>query len=262
VDGATPEQHAQAAAAAGFGAAGLRVMPPTHLSAGGAVAGNPSAVRALAEACRRHGIRPLDAEVMTLTRNTDERAMAMMVDCTADLHFRFVQTVIEDEDLSRAGDKLAQLAALAEERGIAVALEFMAFRPLQNLRMARELCAHAGSDTIGLVIDALHVSRCGTSIDEIAALPEHMFALVQLCDAPAQVPTGQDLASEARSRRLYPGEGSLLLHELLDVIPDGTPLAIEIPHPDSAKLPFAQRAQKAMDELRSFLETREAASRS
>ena len=202
VDGATPAEHVEAAAAAGFAAAGLRILPPTHLKTQARVVGDAGAVGDLAAACRQIGIRPLDAEVMSLTAETGSGEMTAMAETAAGLGFRYVQTVVEDPDLDRAADNVARLAEIAGNAGTAIAIEFMAFRPLSTLDDALTLMQRADEDNVGLLIDALHLDRSGGTIDDVAALPPGSVAIVQLCDAPEARPRFDDLASEARERRI------------------------------------------------------------
>ncbi len=257
VDGATAVQHAEAAGRAGFDAAGLRILPPTHLRGQSSVVGDPDAVRLLGDACKRVGVRPLDAEVMSLTPETERDGLVAMADTAAELGFRFVQTVVEDVDRRRAADNLARLAEAASAAGVGVALEFMAFRPLKSLDAATRLIDRAGVDNVGLVIDALHLDRAGGTVADVAALPDGCVALVQLCDAAAAPPPFESLAAEARERRLHPGEGGLPLNALLDAVPDGLPLSLEVPHPQFPGLPFEERATRTMAALRAFLDARE-----
>jgi sugar phosphate isomerase/epimerase len=256
VDGATPEEHVVAAAGAGFDAAGLRIKPPTHLADSQSLIGLGDATARLGDACRRYGIRPLDAEVMSLAADTGRAELTAMADTAAALGFRFVQTVVEDEDLDRAADTLSSLAEIAAAAGLGVALEFMAFRPLSTLDSALRMVRNVDAENIGLLIDALHLDRAGGSIDDVAVIPADQIAMVQLCDAPAIAPTPEALVDEARNCRLHPGEGALPLNRLLDVLPDRLPLSLEVPHPGFGGMPFGERASQAMSALRDFLDER------
>ena len=256
VDGASAVEHVEAAAAAGFPAAGLRILPPVHLSARGSVVGNPEETQRVRKACDTLGVRPLDAEVASLTSNITGDDIAEIVTTAAELGFRFVQTVIDDADFTRASESLAKLAEAARNAGIRVALEFMAFRPLANLESALALIDRSGSDNVGVLIDALHLARSGGSPEMVAAIPVGRIAMAQLCDAPAETPIFDELAAEARSRRLHPGEGDLWLNELLDVLPDGLPISLEVPHPSFANQTVVERAQHSMRALNLFLDDR------
>jgi len=256
VDGASAVEHVEAAAAAGYPAAGLRILPPVHLPASGSVVGNSKETRRVRNACDNLGVRPLDAEVASLTSTITGDDIAAIVSTAAELGFRFVQTVIDDTDLTRASESLAMLAEIAQNADIGIALEFMAFRPLANLESAVSLIDRSGSDNVGVLIDALHLARSGGSPAMVAAIPVAQIAMAQLCDAPKEAPVFDDLATEARSGRLHPGEGALWLNELLDVLPDGLPISVEVPHPSFADKIFVERAQRSMRALTLFLDDR------
>ena len=256
VDGASPVEHVEAAAASGFRAAGLRIKPPTHLSGDSAIVGKPEEIRRLRRVCRSLDVKPLDAEVMSLGARTSRDEVIAMVAAAEALDFRYIQTVVEDTDLSRAADKLAVLADEAGRAGLGVALEFMAFRPLSNLDAALALIEQSGSDNTAVLVDALHLTRSGGTPEAVAALSDSRIAVAQLCDAAGEAPSNEELATEARCGRLHPGEGALPLDELLDVLPDRLPLSLEVPHPSFDGMPFGERAQTARTALAGFLRKR------
>ena len=144
----------------------------------------------------------------------------------------------------------------AEEAGIRVALEFMAFRPLQDLESALALIDRCGADNVGVLIDALHLARSGGSPETVADIPAGRIAMAQLCDAPLAPPAFDELAAEARNGRLHPGEGELRLDELLDVLPDGLPISVEVPHFGDAGRSFVERAQDSKIAVERFLDAR------
>ena len=79
----------------------------------------------------------------------------------------------------------------------------------------------------------------------VAAVPARFIPYVQLCDAPSKLPALDELVHEARSDRLYPGEGELWLDEVLDVLPPGIPISIEVPRIVHATRTVQERAQLA-----------------
>jgi sugar phosphate isomerase/epimerase len=184
--------------------------------------------------------------------------MVAVAETAATIGFRFVQTVVEDDDLDRATATLSSLAEISAGYGLGVALEFMAFRPLSTLDAALLMVRTVAASNVGLLIDALHLARSGGSVDDVAAIPPEYIAMVQLCDAPWRRPS--DLAAEARHGRLHPGDGALPLRRLLDVLPDGLPVGLEVPHPTFNGRPVAERASLAMNALRRFLAERDPAS--
>jgi sugar phosphate isomerase/epimerase len=76
---------------------------------------------------------------------------------------------------------------------------------------------------------------------------------VQLCDARAEIPPLQDMLQEARHDRLYPGEGELWLDDILDAMPLGIPISIEVPRIIHANCSVRDRAKLAGDALRLYL---------
>lgn len=230
VDGADPLQHIAAAAKAGFQAAGLRILPPRHLANAPAVVGNPSLIRAIKRACSEAGISLLDAEVVSITAASTRAELQEVVDVAAELDFSFVQTVIEDPDEQRALERLGELAELAAVAKMRIALEFMHFRAVTDLQHAMRLIKLAGQPNVQVLVDALHLARSGGTPEQVAAAEPGTIALAQLCDAPAEAPPPDKLAQEARTARLYPGAGALPLCDLLDALPDGVPLSIEVPN--------------------------------
>jgi sugar phosphate isomerase/epimerase len=254
VNGADPLQHIAAAAQAGYQAAGLRILPPRHLADAPSVVGNVPLIRAIKHACSGSGISLLDAEVVSITATTTGSELQAVVDTAAELGFSFIQTVVEDSEEARAADRLAALADLAAAAQMRIALEFMRFRPLTDLQSALRLIQMAGRSNVQVLIDALHLARSGGSTEQVAALAPDSIALAQLCDAPAEAPAIDQLAQEARTARLYPGDGALPLSALLDVLPDGTPLSIEVPNTAYESLDFTVRARRALDATEALCE--------
>lgn len=259
VNGADPVQHIEAAAAAGYQAAGLRIFPPRHLRNSPAVVGNAALIREVKRASKRDDITLLDAEVASLASTTTRDELAAMVDTAAELGFRVIQTVCEDPDETRAADQLGVLADLAATAQLGIALEFMKFRSVSNLQQALRLIELCGRSNVQLVIDALHLARSGGSAADLISVAPRMIAVAQLCDAPVLSPDFDGLATEARTARLYPGEGGLELCALLDALPDDLPLSIEVPNTAFEQWNHVERARRAMHATRQLLTRREAA---
>ena len=218
VDGAAPVEHLEAAAAGGFDAAGLRVVPPSHLAIDYGVVGSRERIREINRARKRTGVRVFDIEVFTLNADVDVAQFLPALETSAEIGASFIQAVSEDADHHRASDRLAELCDAAARFGLRVALEFMRFRQLQTIEVALALLSAAGRPNAGVLVDALHLARSGGNPAAVAAVPRERIAYMQLCDAPARAPPLEELAREARNDRLPPGEGSLWLDELFDAL--------------------------------------------
>ena len=132
------------------------------------------------------------------------------------------------KDQARTTDRYQQVCEMARPHGIKVVCEFLPVFPLNTLSMAAEIVATANVTNGGVLIDNLHLSRSGSSIEEVRAMPTGLFPYLQICDAPADRPTDfGGLLDEALNGRLCPGEGSLPIAELLRAVP-AVPLSFEV----------------------------------
>jgi len=241
--GESPPDLVTIAAAAGFGAVGLRVSPandgerPWPMSPGSPM---------LAETLRRcagTGIAVLDVEAVRLGPvPADYRPV---LEAAALLGARYVNAICEDQERGRLSDAFAVLTEAAAPYGIRPLVEFMAYRPVRTLEDAVAIAAASGGG--GILIDALHVQRCGVSLASLSGADRSLFGYVQVCDAPLAAPADQ--VREARAGRLLPGEGALPLPALLAALPDGLPVAVEAPAASAATTParYAARARAALN---------------
>ncbi len=255
VEGADPVEHIEAASAAGFAAAGLRIQSPSHLPAEQGVVGSPMLIRDIRRALAATGVRAMDAEVATLSAGIEPRAYRPIVETAAELGFQFIQVVCEDPDLDRATDRLAAFADLAAAFQLRLALEFMRFRSLGTLGAAVAMIERAKKSNVCLLLDALHLARSGGNPAAIGRVSSPLVAIAQLCDGPELAPALDELAKEARTNRLYPGEGALPLAAFMDALPSDIPLSIEVPHHSHAGLSVRERAFRAASATQRFLES-------
>jgi sugar phosphate isomerase/epimerase len=251
--GAAPVEHLEAAAAGGFDAAGLRIVPLSHLNIDYGVIGNRERIREINRARERTGVRVFDIEVFTLGDKTDIASLRPALETSAELGASFVQAVSEDPDAARAADRFAALCDAAGGFGLRVAIEFMRFRNLATIEDTLALLEAAGRANGGVLVDALHLARSGGSPEAVAALPRDRIAYLQLCDAPAQSPPLEGLAHEARNERRMPGDGELPLDQLLDALPDDVPISVEVPRSIDAGRSATERAMLAGDAARAYL---------
>ena len=91
--------------------------------------------------------------------------------------------------------------------------------------------------------------RSGGSPSSLAGLEPKLVGCVQLCDAPAVAPSADELALEARERRLLPGAGELPLEAILQAVGAGRSIDAEVPlghaMPDLTPLERARRIHAA-----------------
>lgn len=218
------------AARCGFRSVGLRVHPAT---VGGPA--YPTQVgtwshRELAHLLRFEGMRLNEIEFIQITPEIDIGSFASLLEAGGDLGAASVTVSGDDPDEARLTANFAGLCDLASQFGLRVDLEFMRWRVVGTLQQAERVVRMAGKSNGAVLVDALHLSRSAGQPADLAALPAAFLRAAQLCDAGPVMPhSDAEAITEARERRLPPGEGSLPLADLLAALPANVNLSVEMP---------------------------------
>lgn len=246
------------AAAAGLASVGLR----TSASSPGGIEYPLRTAAEQTEVRRRMaatGVSVIYIELIPLSETTRVADYRPMLDVGAALGAARLAASGDSADFSVVAERLAELCDLARDYGIAVDLEFMPFRPARSLTDAVEIVRRANRPNAHILVDALHVFRSASSLDDLARLDPALLGTFQICDAPSQAPAPEELVREARTNRLLPGHGGLALSPLIDALPPDIPIGVEVPlaslFPDLA--PVA-RASLLVAATRKFLKERNA----
>jgi len=245
-----PPDFVALAAGAGFDAVGVRIAPATVGESPWPMSPGSRMLTETVRRCQNTGVTVLDTEAIRLTPEADVAAAEPVLETAASLNARYVNAIGDDPDTERLSDRFGRLAAMAAPYGIRAVLEFMAYKTVRTLDDALAIAAR--SDGGGVLLDALHVQRCGTDIAQVADVEPRLLGYVQLCDAPLDPPEGDPVA-EARTGRLLPGDGELPLTALLTALPPGTPVAVEAPslslRRELTPAQFAARARRSLDRV-------------
>ena len=173
------------------------------------------------------GVIALDIEPIIPSEDGNDFA-EQLIEAAAVIGARHILFTSRLKDQVRTTDRYQQVCEMARPHGINVVCEFLPIFPLNTLSMAAEIVADSRATNGGVLIDNLHLSRSGSSVEEVQALPTELFPYLQICDAVAERPADfGGLLDEALNGRLCPGEGSLPIAELLQAIPD-VPLSFEV----------------------------------
>jgi sugar phosphate isomerase/epimerase len=215
------------AVAAGFSSVGLR----THPSAPGGPAysiknGSPAAV-SLKHRIEDTGVSAFCIETFVIDGNTDIRAFRPFLEDGAAIGVKRVLTNAASTDFALVAEKLAQLCEFAAGLDLVVELEFMPFRAVRNVEEACDVVQRSRAKNCQVLIDALHFSRSGGTPVQLSKVPRSLVGTFHICDAPRAAPP--ELTFEARLDRLLPGDGDLLIGDMLDNLPSDVPLGVEIP---------------------------------
>lgn len=251
----SPPEHVRIAALTGYSHVGIRLLPATPDDPDYNMLGDTPTVRETLAALRDTGIRVSDVEIVRLTPDFNLDALRPFLETAARLEAQQVLVAGNDDNLRRCADNLARLAQAGEDYGLTMNLEPMPWTHLPTLASAQKLIAASGQHNVGILVDAIHFWRAGESLDALRALAPQQLNYMQLCDAPARIPTDTgELIYQARCARRVPGEGELDLRGLLAALPPTLPVSLEVPL-DGAQgaLPAQQRAALLFNAAQSFL---------
>ncbi len=150
-----------------------------------------------------------------------------------------------------AAEAFAGLCARAAEHGLLVHLEWLPWSRIPDLSAALEVVRTAGARNGGLNVDAWHLARSGTTVDELRELPGELVLGVQLDDGPAAPEA--DLMHATLHDRDLPGEGEFDLVAVLRALRDVgavAPIGVEVFSDDLHSLGPAEAARRAASATR------------
>lgn len=223
-----PPDLVDLAARAGFASVGLRTNP----AAPGGIAYPLATAAEQAEVRRRiaaTGVSVLYIEMVGLSEETRVADYRPMLETGAAIGASRLAVAGDSAAFPVVAERMAEMCDLARDYGIAVDIEFMPFRPVATFADAVEVVRLAGRPSAHILVDALHVFRSGSSLEEIARVDPALLGTFQICDAPRDPPPREGFVIEARTRRRLPGHGGLPLWSLIDALPPGIPVGVELP---------------------------------
>jgi len=238
----TPPELVTVAAAAGYDFVGVRVKAVTEGEHQYPMQPGSPMSRETVRRLDDTGLTVRDIEFLTLRPDTDPDDWRPALEAGAVLGASTFSVVGVDDDRARLTDTLARLTADATPYGIRPTLEPISYQPVSRVADAAAVARAAGA---AVLLDALHIRRGGSTLDDVRALEPDLVPCIQLCDGPltapealqlpAELPLGMKadgsvLQVEARVQREVPGEGGFPLAELLAAVPAGTPISLEVPH--------------------------------
>jgi sugar phosphate isomerase/epimerase len=264
-----PPDFVTLAAGAGFGAVGLRISPVTPVEHVWPMSPGSPMLAETARRCQGTGVAVLSVEAIAIGPGAGLAGRAPVIESAAALGARYLNVICDDPDISRFADLFAELTSVALPYGIRPVIEFTAWRPIRTLAAATAVARNSAGGR--LLLDTLHIRRCGVSAGELASVDPALLSYLQICDAPLEPPRGLlalapraqladrhgyqgiDAVAEARALRMLPGEGELPLAELLAALPDDLPVSVEAPslavRGELTAAGFATQARRALASL-------------
>ena len=218
----SPPETVAAAAAGGFDGVGLWVEPAQWTA---------ETTRAVCDRVADAGLKVIDVEVIWIKPGPLDPDHLRILDVGGAVGAAHALVVSSDPDHGATAAKFAALCEHAAPLGIGVALEFGLFTDVKTIHQASSILQRVLHPAARLLVDTLHLDRSDGSATDVAMVPREWLTYAQLCDASASRPAPDDVQAiihEAVYGRLLPGEGALDLDAVLDALPVGLPLSIEL----------------------------------
>lgn len=257
----TPPQAVRLAAELGYAFVGLRLLPNAAGAPQQHLIGQPEVLRETQAALRDTGVGVFDLEIIRIGEGFDARSYLPLLEAGAALKAKAVLVAGDDRDEARLSDGYARLCELMQPYGMSADLEFMPWTAVPDAQAALRIVNAAGRPVnAGILVDALHVARSATTLDDLRAIPRELLHYAQICDATTSAQIGRPFTVEemihtARCGRLMPGEGGIALHDLFAALPADLPVSVEVVHLERmAQVGQAEWARQALAASRAVLE--------
>ena len=243
-----------AAAAAGFESVSVRITARKPADSYDSIVANPAAIRNLKSSLAANGVRLSNTSIYHLYPDVTMDHVLPAIEASAELGAKIMVATCMDPEHDRWVAFMARYCEAAKQSGITVALEFVPYSEARTAAVGEDLVKRTGADNFGLLVDSLHLSRSGGVPADIAKLDPKHIVFAQICDATAMRPPFEGLTNEARTGRLYPGDGALPLYDFLDALPDGLEIEVETPLVAVGERSAIEQAKLAGDATRTYLD--------
>ncbi len=251
-----PPQLLQLAAQAGCAFADLRLLPATPGGPHHPLQDDAPMLRETLAVMAGTGVGVLDLEVLRIGERFDLGALRPFLEAGQRLGARHILVAGDDPDEARLTANFAALCEAAAPHGLTCDLEFMPWTAVRDAATATRITTRAGQPNGGVLVDALHWSRSGSTLDDVSALPPERLHYAQICDGRVPGPTSvEQMIFDARCERLLPGEGGIPLAALLARLPADLPISVEVPSESRApEMGYGEWAKRAVGAARAVLD--------
>ena len=244
---------------AGYSHVGIRLIPATPTEPHYDIVGDTPMLREVEARLKDTGIKVFDVEIFRIRPDHQTPAGVQVYEAAMATAARLGASDLlvagNDPDEARQIDTFAAFCDLAQRYGLRANIEFMPWTDAKDLMQAARIVKCAERQNAGVLIDAFHLSRSRSRIQDIALIPPAQLNFIQLCDVPAAIPPSMDaLLAQARAERLFPGDGDVDLVSLLRAVPKDIPVSVEVPtHTLARTVGAVERARRALVATRRVL---------
>lgn len=250
-----PAELVTIAGGAGYSAVGFKILPSAPGGPEFPLMDDRAMLADTLAAMDGEGVSVNEIEIIRLGEDFDPTIYTAFLEVGAKLGARSVIVAGDDENFDRLVQSFGRLCEVVEPYGMSVDIEFMPWKAIDTGKKALALLEAAGQPNGGILVDPLHVSRSGTTIADLAAIPHSMINYYQICDASAQMPRDlEEMLYVARKERMLPGQGGIDLRGMVDVLPDDVVVSVEIPSEINRAAGDAAWVSRCLHATRAFLQ--------
>lgn len=257
-----PPQAVRLAGELGYAYVGLRLLPNAPGAPQQFLIGHAEVLRETLAVQKDTGVGIFDLEIIRIGENFDARHYLPLLEAGAALQAKAILVAADDTDAARLADSYARFCELVQPYGMSADLEFMPWTAVPDANSALRVVNAAGRPAnAGILVDALHVGRSNTTLDDIRALPRELLHYAQICDASTQTQIGraftvEEMVHTARCERLLPGEGGIDVKGLFETLPADLPVSVEVVNLErTARMGQTEWARHCLAVSRQFLES-------
>jgi sugar phosphate isomerase/epimerase len=232
---ASPLAYVQAAAAAGYRHVGLRLNRSPGLPFQ-PVVDDGALIKAMKSVLAASGLEVLDIYSFYLVPGVDVAAFEPAIALGAEFGAKFLVTMGADPDWSRQRDNFIRICGIAARYGLVCIVEPAVIRPLASLPQTLRLLKEADCSNVAICVDPLNFSRAGDVAADLARVDRKLLPYAQITDGiiASDEPNPALLGRMSPNRRTLLGQGNVPLADILDMLPPGLPMSIELPPNDPA----------------------------
>ncbi len=153
--------------------------------------------------------------VQILTGPLDIRAMTAAPAARPDgLYIGLIERT-EPEQLSLTAQNIRSLADMAQEFGLFLYIEALAWTPLNTIDKQVEIIRRAERENVKMVIDFWHCYASGDTPDRVAKMDKNDIFGVHICDS---LPLSGGFPDEVVARNVATGQGVIKLRDWVDAV--------------------------------------------
>lgn len=258
---AKPVDYLEAAAAARYQSVGLRLhrslVMPFH-----PVVGDEPQIRAIKQSLAASGIEVLEVTSFYLMEAMDLPEYQAAMELGAELGGKYVLVIGADPDWSRQVDSFGRLCEMAGKLGMTCAVENAPNRLLSTVGSIARMIDEAGAGNAGICLDPINHFLAGGTAADLAAMDPKLFPYTQIADGLSRPQDVEIVDGKQKHMERRPlGRGNMDVDGLLDALPQGLPISLELPIDYSAQLTAdgalmapAEWARYALNDTRNYLE--------